>query len=69
LSHFEQVREFYISRGGRKGFTVYTYECELDKMKEVKGSPFSTYGDGHEMLGLRRGSRVIRRYIDTGKKI
>jgi len=41
----------------------------LDKMKEVKGSPFSTYGDGHEMLGLRRGSRVIWRYIDTGKKI
>jgi hypothetical protein len=33
----------------------------------VKGSPFSTYGDGHEVLGLRRGSRVIGRYIDTGK--
>lgn len=40
----------------------------MDKKKELKGSPFSTYGNGHEMLGLRRGSRVIGRYIDTGKK-
>jgi len=39
----------------------------ISDLKEVKGSPFSTYGDGHEVLGLRRGSRVIGRYIDTGK--
>ena len=30
-------------------------------------SPFSTYGDAHEVIGLRRGSRVIGRYIDIGK--
>jgi alkylated DNA nucleotide flippase Atl1 len=32
------------------------------------GSPFSTYGDGHAFIGLNRASRVIGRYIDTGKK-
>nr|UPX01507.1 LAGLIDADG endonuclease [Fusarium boothii] len=70
-SHFELVREFTIAKGGRKGFLVHIYECSstLDDMliKEVKDSPFSTYGDGHEVLGLKRGSRVIGRYIDTGK--
>jgi hypothetical protein len=67
-SHFDLVREFTIAKGGRKGFTVYIYECNtISDLKEVKGSPFSTYGDGHEVLGLRRGSRVIGRYIDTGK--
>ena len=67
-SHFELVREFTIVRGGRKGFKVHIYECNTESnLKEVKGSPFSTYGDGHEVLGLKRGSRVIGRYIDTGK--
>jgi len=68
-SHFYKVRELIIAKWGRKGFTVYIYECNDDKFKEVIGSPFSTYGDGHEILGLRRGSRTIGRYIDTGKKI
>jgi hypothetical protein len=66
-SHFELIREFTIAKGGRKGFTVYIYECEAGGYKELKGSPFSTYGEGHEVIGLRRGSRVIGRYIDTGK--
>lgn len=35
--------------------------------KELKGSPFSTYGAGHEALGLKRSSTVIGKYIDTGK--
>src|SRR6202044_3215702 len=68
-SHFELAREFTITKGGRKGFTVYIYEeISPHKYKELKNSPFSTYGDGHEVLGQRRGSRVIGRYIDTGKK-
>lgn len=67
MGHFDKVREFTIAKGGRNGFTVYIYESENDKLKEVKGSPFSTYADGHEVLGLRRGSRTIGRYIDTGK--
>lgn len=67
-SHFDLVREFSIAKGGRKGFTVHIYECNSrSELKEVKGSPFSTYGDGHEVLDLKRGSRVIGRYIDTGK--
>lgn len=67
-SHLELVKEYTIAKRGRKGFTVYIYECNstLD-LKEMKGSPYSTYGDGHEILGLRRSSRVIGRYIDTGK--
>lgn len=67
-SHFELVRGLTIAKGGSKGFTVHIYECNsISDFKEVKGSPFSTYGDGHEVLGLKRGSRVIGRYIDTGK--
>lgn len=68
-SHFELVRKFTIAKKGRKGFLVYIYELsDTNKFKELKGSPFSTYGDGHEILGLNRGSRVIGRYINTGKK-
>jgi hypothetical protein len=38
-------------------------------VKTRTGTPFSTYGAGHEALGLRAGSRAITfgRYIDTGK--
>ena len=68
-SHSELVRKFTIAKGGRKGFVVYIYESsESNKLKELKGSPFSTYGDGHAVIGLNRGSRVIGRYIDTGQK-
>ena len=67
LSHFDLVRQFTISKGGRKGFTVYVYDCESGKNKELTGSPFSTYGAGHVTIGLLPGSRVIGRYIDTGK--
>lgn len=67
-SHLELVKDYTIAKGGRKGFTVYIYECNsTSDLKEMKGSPYSTYGDGHEILGLRRSSRVIGRYIDTGK--
>lgn len=67
-NHLELAKKFTITKGGRKGFTVYIYEVISHKYKELKNSPFSTYGEGHEVLGLRRGSRVIGRYIDTGKK-
>jgi hypothetical protein len=67
LTHFELVREFTINKGGRKGFTVHIYDRETEGGKELTGSPFSTYGSGHVALGLRAGSRVIGRYIDTGK--
>jgi hypothetical protein len=67
LTHFELVREFTINKGGRKGLTVYIYDCETEGGKELTGSPFSTYGSGHVAIGLKAGSRVIGRYIDTGK--
>jgi hypothetical protein len=67
LSHFELARKFTISKAGRNGFTVHIYDRESERGKELTGSPFSTYGAGHVALGLRAGSRVIGRYIDTGK--
>ena len=67
LTHFDLVRQLTINKGGRNGFIVYIYDRESEGNKELIGSPFSTYGAGHETLGLRRGSRVIGRYIDTGK--
>ena len=38
-SHLELVKEFTVSKGGRKGFTVYIYECESQSLeyKELKG--------------------------------
>lgn len=69
-SHFNLVRSFTISKGGRNGFIVYIYETESNKVgveKEVKGSPFSTYAAGHVAIGLNKGSRAIGRYINTGK--
>lgn len=67
LTHFNLARQFTIDKGGRNGFTVYIYDLKSKGNKQVKGSPFSTYGAGHEALGLRRGSRAIGRYIDTDK--
>lgn len=66
-SHFELAREITISKGGRKGFIVYINGRESEGYKELKGSPFSSYGAGHVAIGLKPGSRVIGRYIDTGK--
>lgn len=70
-SHSELVRKFTIAKGGRKGFSVYIYEYPefnpMSEYKELKGSPFSTYGAGHQAIGSRRGSRIIGRYIDTNK--
>ena len=71
-SHLDLVKELTISKGGRKGFTVYIYVQDSSLnirggFKELKGSPFSTYGAGHEAIGVKRSSRVIGRYIDTGK--
>ena len=69
-SHLDLAKEFTISKGGRKGFTVYIYIQDSTRsggFKELKGSPFSTYGAGHEAIGVKRNSRVIGRYIDTGK--
>jgi hypothetical protein len=65
-SHLELAKNFARKRGSRKGFTVYIYDTNTGG-KQIIGSPFSTYGAGHVALGLRAGSRIIGRYIDTGK--
>src|ERR1700733_14851539 len=49
------------------GLTVYIYELKSKGYKDLKGSPFSSYSDGNEAIGLNRNNRVIGRYIDTGK--
>src|SRR5690606_17333987 len=66
-SHFDLSREFTIAKGGRKGFIVYIYLKEDNGYKAIEGSPFSSYGAGHLAIGQRAGSRVIGRYIDTGR--
>lgn len=71
-SHFDLARSITISKGGRKGFIVYIYVVESEGKaagvkKELKGSPFSSYGAGHVAIGLKPASRVAGRYIDTGK--
>lgn len=65
-SHLELAKKFARERGSRKGFTVYIFDADLGG-KQIIGSPSSTYGAGHEALGLKAGSRIIGRYIDTGK--
>lgn len=67
-SYTELVRSHTIARGSQKGFIVHVYECSsTSDIIEIKGSPFSNYGKGHEALGLRKNSRAIGRNIDTGK--
>lgn len=34
---------------------------------QIEGSPYPTYGAAHQALGLRSNSRVVGRYINTGK--
>ena len=67
-SHSELVRKFTIAKGGRKGFVVYIYESsESNKLKELKGSPFSSYTQAALALGNINISSVISKKIDTGK--
>ena len=56
LSHFDKVRELTIAKGGRKGFSVYIYECEYNKFKEVKGSPYSTVQQGMNLYLTNKGN-------------
>jgi hypothetical protein len=51
------------SAKGKASYTVWLY----DKGQLVPGSPFSTYADAHEAIGVSRSSRAIGRNIDTGK--
>lgn len=62
--HTTLAQEYTRNNGGRKGFCVRVYK----EGKEILGSPFSSYGKAHSVLGLRANSRTVARYIDTGKR-
>lgn len=63
LTHTQLAQEFSRKNGGRQGFKVHIYENCL----EILNSPFSSYSKGHKAIGLRANSRIIARYIETGK--
>lgn len=63
LSHAALIRTLTLASGSRAGYTVYVYENGTP----LSNSPFSTYGDAQEALGLKRNSRTVSRYIDTTK--
>lgn len=62
-SHFTLSRKYTIKKGGRLGFPVYVYKEGV----KFEGSPFPTYGAAHQAIGLLANSRVVGRYINTGK--
>lgn len=62
-NHYKLARKYSLLKGGRKGFSVFVYL----KGVQIKGSPFLTYGAAHLAIGLKPGSRIIFRYIDTEK--
>lgn len=64
LSHEENVRIETIAKGGHKGYLVYAYE----NGKLISGSPFNSYAKVQELIGLKPSSRIVSRYIDSGKQ-
>lgn len=65
LSHAELTRQLTVAAGSRVGYSVYLYE----NGNLVSGSPFASYGDVNEYLGLPRKNRVVSRYIDHPTKL
>jgi LAGLIDADG endonuclease len=62
LSHFNLARIYSISKGSRKGFTVYIYKDGV----EIPNSPFKSFNQGGKAIGLNSVSS-IRNYLDTNK--
>jgi hypothetical protein len=77
LSHEEKAKSFAIKKGSRQGFKVYVFE-KIEPINhsvggnsgtpviiQVEGSPFKSYSAAQKKLKL--SSRIVFRYIDTGK--
>jgi len=62
-NHLERSKEITVSRGGRLGFTVHVYK----NTDEIPMSPFKTYRAAQLAIGLPVNSKIVSRYIDTGK--
>jgi hypothetical protein len=62
-NHLERSKELTVSRGGRLGFIVHVYKNK----DEIPMSPFKTYRAAQLAVGLPANSKIVSRYIDTGK--
>ena len=62
MTHLQLSRLFTTLRG-KDGFSVWVYDHGV----LVNGSPFPSYSDAHQSIGLPRTSRAIGRSLDTGK--
>ena len=63
MTHTMLARAFTIAKG-KSSYQVWVYDGGL----LFKGSPFATYADAHEAIGVGRTSRAIGRNIDTNKQ-
>jgi len=64
-NHLERSKKITVSRGGRLGFTVTVHVYK--NTDEIPMSPFKTYRAAQLAIGLPADSKIISRYIDTGK--
>jgi len=61
-SHFALAKNYAILQGSRKGYKIHIYKDG----EEIPGSPFNSYRQGGEAIGLISVSS-IKNYIDSGK--
>jgi hypothetical protein len=61
LSHSELVRQITTEKRINKKFKVYVYDNGI----MLPDSPFNSYADAHEAIGLNRSSTAIGKNIDT----
>jgi len=64
IFHADNVRKISIASRSENPRRVYIY---IEGVM-VKGSPFSSYSEAHQALGLNPSSNTCNRYIDTGKR-
>ena len=62
MTHLMLSKAYTVAKG-KSEYIVYVYHYGA----LLLGSPFTTYADAHEAIGVARSSRAIGRTIDTGK--
>lgn len=60
MSHLDLAQAFAKVRTERE---VWVY----DKGSVIQGSPFGSYADICSIIGVEIKSKIVQRYIDTGK--
>jgi hypothetical protein len=62
MTHIQLARA-RVTAKGKSSYTVYVF----DNGVLVEGSPFNSYADAQEAIGVPRTSRAISRNLDSGK--